>query len=119
MKVSNSFSEYDEIDNDTLSIFESWATETYVRQFVDGHYQNTEEKIYDAVTKEGDWIEDLIESHNSALEIIKKMKKSQETIEKNHNRSDGHASGQSSRAGFDEDDTFKWMKSRSRTGAKT
>ena len=50
MKISNNFAEFDEIDNDTLSIFESWATETYVRSAKAGHYQNTEEKIYDAVS---------------------------------------------------------------------
>ena len=67
---------------------------------------------YPESSKESDWIEDLIESHNSALEIIKKLKKSQETIEAQ--RRVENSSGQSSRAGFDEDETFKWIKSRSR-----
>ena len=67
---------------------------------------------YPKQSKESDWIEDLIESHNSALELIKKLKKSQETIEAQ--RRVENSSGQSSRAGFDEDETFKWIKSRSR-----
>ena len=72
-----------------------------------------EEKIYETVSREGEWIEELIVSHNSALELIRKLKKSQEILQRNQ-RAETTNSGKSSRTGFDEDETFKWIKSRSR-----
>ena len=64
--------EFDEIDNDTLTIFESWATETFVRKEDEGDYLDDQNLILRTVIRDDYKLEDLILSQHTLAENVRK-----------------------------------------------
>ena len=65
--------EFDEIDNDTLTIFESWATETFVRKEDEGDYLDDQNLILRTVIRDDYKLEDLILTQHTLAENVRKV----------------------------------------------
>ena len=69
----NDIKEFDEIDNDTLTIFESWATETFVRKEDEGDYLDDQNLILRTVIRDDYKLEDLILTQHTLAENVRKV----------------------------------------------